>query len=164
VCPLSVCCNLPMRWFTLRSLLSWLLLVVIPLQGFAAGTAPGCHTVFPDARAGVVMRATDAGPQSAHHVHASADAHSVALHAAHLPENSAGTVPSADRSDTPVVGDHTPAQCKACSPCCVSALPSAPAPMLRPVLSGFMLFHEPLNHHRSTVPNGLERPPRSSLG
>ena len=152
-----------MRWHHLRFLLSWLLLVVIPLQGFAAVAAPACHpgknaaTPAIGALAGAAI--AEVAPHALHMGHTSAAPHPV--QAPDYPTDSAQTL---DNTYTAHGIDHQPQKCNACSPCCVSALPSVPVQVLASRILVFSPFPEPLNHHRSALPGGLERPPRPLHG
>lgn len=110
------------------------LLLVLPAQAALANTGAPCHS------------ATTGAHLPTQHT---------ALHSAvdggHLGHDGAGASPS------------TPA-CKGCSPCCLMALSSVPASATLASVPGDARFPDPPPLHRSTVPNGLERPPRTSLG
>jgi hypothetical protein len=142
---LPVCCNLAMRWAQLRLWVACFLLVVIPLKGFAAGMAPACHGVA-DA---MQMQTRTATAHSAHQPQeAGTDLHHSAGHA----------------TDIQDAQNHPDSKCKACSPCCTSALPSDQATVTPVATIAEATFPDPLNLHRSAIPGGLERPPRTLQG
>jgi hypothetical protein len=153
-----------MLWHRLRFLFSWLLLVVIPLQAFAAGAVPGCHPGKNAATPAIEAMAAAANAEVAPHAHHSVGHTSAAPHAVQSAHQLIDSVQTLDTTYIAQVADHQPHKCNACSPCCVSALPSVPVQVLASRILGFSPFPEPLNHQRSALPGGLERPPRPLPG
>jgi hypothetical protein len=131
----------------LRSVLMWLLLVAVPLQGYAAGGMLFCGAVG--------ERAPVAAGAEQHH-----DLAIAPLDGTHQHEAAAGT------SDLVAAWDlhgvmH--GKCSACASCCsVAALPSAPmaSAVVEPRATPF------IEYERADTGRGsarLERPPRLNL-
>lgn len=132
---------------TLRSILTWLLLVAVPLQGYAAAGMLFCGALG--------ERAPVAGGVEHHHDHASSPLDSTHQHVA-----------AAVASDDGAAWDlHSVmhGKCSACSSCCgVAALPSAPmaCAVFQPPATPFF------EYERTDTGRGsarLDRPPRLNL-
>lgn len=151
-----------MRWHHFRTLLSWLLLVVIPLQGFAAGAA--CHTGANAAQPAIEALAAAANADASQLAHRSMGHTEAAPHSVQTHDHPPGAAQHPDSAHTSHGVDHQTHKCNACSPCCVSALPSVPVQVLALSALGFSPFPEPLNHQLSELTGGLDRPPRPLPG
>jgi hypothetical protein len=143
-CP---CLRLRRMTRTLRSVLTWLLLVAVPLQGYAAAGMLFCGALG--------ERAPVAAGAAHHHDHASSPLDSTHLHEA-----------AAAASDDDAAWDlHSVmhGKCSACSTCCsVSALPSAPMTSagFEPRATPFIEYECADTGYGSAR---LERPPRLNL-
>lgn len=132
---------------TLRSVLTWLLLVAVPLQGYAAAGMLFCGAVG--------ERAPVAAGVEHHHDHATS-----ALDVTH---HHAATAGASDEGAAWDLHDVMHGKCSACSSCCsVAALPSAPmaSAVFEPRATSF------IEYERADTGRGsarLERPPRLNL-
>ena len=132
---------------TLRSVLTWLLLVAVPLQGYAAAGMLFCGAVG--------ERAPVAAGAEHHHDHATSPLGSTHQHEA-----------TADASDDGAawdLHDVMHGKCSACSSCCsVAVLPSAPiaSAVLERGAAPFIDYERADTGHG---PARLERPPRLHL-
>jgi hypothetical protein len=154
-------------WSTIRAMLVWLIVLAMPVQGFAAAGMLHC-AVGHGTTAGVA--ATKAAHTAVRSVdpHASAGAHArqdagAGAHTRHLAAASMGqmhdaaTHASGSQADGPVSSAHG---CSACAACCaVLALTGSTRVMVEPAGP---LFGPPglPGAAPSFVPPGLERPPR----
>jgi hypothetical protein len=144
-------------WSTIRAMLVWMIVLAMPVQGFAA--AGMLHCVAGHGAAGAVSASTagDPGARSAPpeprpgaHAHHAADTpmghgHHDTMHA------------SVSQVDDPVSSAHA---CSACAVCCaVVALPGGIRMTLEPEGRFFGPPGSP-GAAPSFVPSGLERPPR----
>jgi len=124
----------------LRTVLTWLLLLALPVQGIAASSMLGC------------------GLAQHHPAAASPD------HAAHPHEHAATGADEADAGAPGVQADGGAlTQCSACTACCSSAAIAA-----SPLVSDVVAFAPPYGAvpgkpHAGFSPSGLERPPRLFL-
>lgn len=138
----------------LRLVLTWLLMLALPLQGLAASAmrpCPAVHDGAHDARAGI-------------HVHDCAAAGAAARESSSL--RSADSAPAAGggaHGASMGCGDAAPVGCSSCSACCTAvAAPAAapelaePTPVARWPAVGFV--QSPI-----FVTGGPERPPRSAV-
>ena len=140
-----------------RSAMMWLLLVALPLQGFAAATMLNCgpnHQQMWEASVGARAERSDPAAHGDHqHPMDSADAHQKA---------EAGD-PADEGGSLHHLGKLSTFKCSACAACCMGvALPpsplafasSPPASVPTPNVSA---------PHVDFVSNGLDRPPRLFL-
>jgi hypothetical protein len=132
---------------TLRSVLTWLLLVAVPLQGYAAAGMLFCGALG--------ERAPVAAGVEHHHDRATS-----ALDGTH--QHEAAAVASDDGAAWDLHGVMH-GKCSACSSCCgVAALPSAPmaGAAFKPRETPFIEYERTDTGHGSAR---LERPPRLNL-
>jgi hypothetical protein len=154
-------------WSTIRAMLFWLIVLAMPVQGFAAAGMLHC-AVGHGTAAGVAASnaghtgARSADPDADAGGHAQQDA-GAGAHARHLGAAPNGqmhdalTHASGSQADGPVSSAHG---CSACAACCaVLALPGSIRLTVEP--AGH-LFGPPglADAAPSFVPPGLERPPR----
>lgn len=139
----------------LRKVLIWIVVTLLPLQGYAAAAMISCGPMH----ARMSLGAAESAPEAAEHLHAT---HSHAAHgqAAH----SHGEPASDNSSDLPAFGDLARSNCSACASCCTA--PAAPTPSQ--LLMGLPRSHAEAipffpTSEDSVVPDGLERPPRHHL-
>jgi hypothetical protein len=135
----------------LKTLLIWILIAGLPLQGMAAAIKASC------------------GPAHHHDLHASA-VHSHAAHSHHHEsegrQGNAGqdASPATMAGDGPVTvhGAGDSSYCSACAACCVGAC-APPAAIVLPSLHDLSERVLTLPSHIASgfVPGGLERPPKS---
>jgi hypothetical protein len=132
---------------TLRSVLTWLLLVAVPLQGYAAAGMLFCGALS--------ERAPVAAGAAHHHDHGSSPLDGTHQHAATAVANDDGTYWD--------LHGVMHGKCSACSSCCgVAALPSAPmaSAAFEPRATPFIEYERADTGHGSAR---LERPPRLNL-
>ena len=133
-----------------RAVLTWLLVVALPAQGFAAATMLNCG---PNHHRPVVMEL-------------SAHAHDHASHGHSGQHGAAATAGSVD--DPELAGtsarfesaDMTQAKCSACANCCSALAILSAAPVVakpRPAVVRFPVWQQPL---QPVDLSGLKRPPR----
>lgn len=131
----------------LRSVLTWLLLVAVPLQGYAAAGMLFCGAVGEHAPAAAGVE---------HHLdHAAAP-----LDGTHPHEATAG---ASDDGATPDLHGVVHGKCSACASCCsAAALPAAPmaSAVVEPRATRFIDFERADTGQGSAR---LERPPRPDL-
>ena len=143
-----------------RSLLIWIMAMLLPMQGMASAggllCAPGHHPAAPSASAH--------GEPAGHAHHGLQDAGAGrfvdAGHAHHgaLESNAAAGADAQEKGVSPHPADDS---CSACSACCAGAvLPSAALTLARVDLAGPVLC-APDGGVASVVGRGLERPPRA---
>src|SRR5687768_652304 len=130
----------------LRTFLSFLIMLAIPLQGFATASMLFCGPHH----ASLAQRA-DAG----HHDHGAAHAH-----------HHHDAAPATDDDETGLAGfvKLFSVKCSACAACCsLSALPATAMPSLSflPSISVAVPFFG--SSYAGIVPDGLERPPSQHL-
>lgn len=135
-----------------HTLLLWLLMAALPVQGMAAAIGTSCA---PIEHAGIPMLAPS-GLQQDHGATHHHDEYHSAPAVQHLHGSDAGSAP-----DHAPAGKHKQSTCGVCASCCTGAVapPSAPVPMPEHDHAGVALppFHLPVT---GFVPAGLERPPR----
>ncbi len=140
----------------LRSLLVWLMVLALPLQGLA-GTAMQHGATAPQQSA---HRSTAEAARSDHppfHAHVAA----VQGHTHGQAADPAGAVVEAPTSAPAVDGEH---HCSACAACCSAlGLPSWAEPLAAPTSASAAPPLPPVAVD-SFLPAGLDRPPRSGLG
>jgi hypothetical protein len=162
-----------MRLF--RNAVVWLMMLALPLQGYAAASMVNCAAGH--AEHAVAPRAAQSGPQPGHyheaatpnagHPHAAVGTHDHASHA-HAGHHEAAADPAieADVAQPPVLSaddQFADAKCSACAACCSGAaivsslaVPVVFAARTAPVLAALGL---PV----SFITDGPSRPPRSRL-
>lgn len=124
----------------LKTIFVWLLLLALPMQGYAAVTMLACGT------------GSHHGRTVAAHDH-SAHAHGAGTQAAgthHHPAHDTG-------------GKHGNAPCNACQGCCMGALMTSSIDWLPVDLSSTLPSASPAVLFSGHIPGGLERPPRAFL-
>lgn len=130
---------------TLKTLLLWLLMAVLPLNAVAAAMGMSCSTVH------------DRAAQAAS---AAAVEHKASEHSAH---HAAGHESAAAQPDAaPDAGDHAGhSTCSACSAFCVGAVAPPPAVIPAPSTNGSeIVLISPAPWVAGFVPDGHKRPPR----
>ena len=134
----------------IRILLTWILVALLPLQGYAAAAMISCGPVH----------AQQAGNAEAfHHSHASN-----AAGVSHTHHESAGAVAGGTGHDSPALPDLLKFKCSACAACCTgAAAPSPSMPSMAAIKSRAVtsLFFDWSDH--SIVLAGLDRPPSAPL-
>ena len=131
-----------------RFLLVWVLVALLPLQGYAAAAMISCGPMHAEQALKV---------QKFHH----GDHHSGRQHSHH---ESVGTSNSEPDEFPPALPDLLKFKCSACAACCTgAAAPSPSIPFVSLTKSHVVtsLFFDWSDH--SVVPPGLERPPRTAL-
>jgi hypothetical protein len=137
---------------TLKTLLLWLLIAVLPIQGLAAAMQASCGPAHHTASA--ISAITEAHSHAGKVTYSHDGQDAVTHHAA---------------SDAPVTADHssgTPhkhqsAFCSACAACCVGAVAPPSAAIQTPVYSNSgLIVISPPPLVTGFIPAGLERPPK----
>ena len=154
----------------LRAVLVWLMVLALPVQGFAVAAMLHCGPAQGPvslAAEGVQTVDTAAAADHAHHHQAgAADAHvDVDAHANTHADAVAADVPADVHSHHAAAGDRATGdhQCSVCAACCLAlALPAAMI-RLQPVLVDATFSRSALPALPSFVPTGLDRPPRPTL-
>ncbi len=134
---LILCCNCGVTIAVWKILLLCLMLVAIPLQGFAGGSTGVC--------AGHVQALPALSMSHSHHKPDAMDHH---VHAA-------GHANSGKAAADPV---HF--QCSACGSCCLGAAIHAFTPAPAAQMPQQANFADPSSHHLSPALGGLDRPPQ----
>ena len=130
----------------IRKALVWLVMALLPLQGYAAATMISCGP----------MHARMSSPAVHEHHHEAGGDHSHHQH-----DHAAPADADEERSN---IGDLMKFKCSACASCCTGS--AAPSPVLPAVVADaahgvrIPFFETPRD---SIVPDGLDRPPRTSL-
>jgi hypothetical protein len=140
----------------LKTLLLWLLVAVLPLQGVAAAAMTSCHArLYPGQAAMETAKHHHAGKMM--HLHASGSAVDVdvhAMHHAHHQGDHQGDHQLQDKHDAST-------SCSACAACCIGAA-ALPAGLdwtfVRNGSEPVQTFPSPFM--TGFIPAGLERPPR----
>ena len=135
---------------TFRTLVLWLLVLALPVQGYAASSRMACdtaHAVAADAphhaMSAMPQHEHDAGSQQDHHMMQADDI-------------------SVDVVASAVEPKKTDAKCSVCAACCIgmALLPAAmDLPFAANGSSSFLSASSPL--FDGHIPDGLKRPPRS---
>jgi hypothetical protein len=143
----------------IKTLLLWLLLAALPLQGYAAASMLPCQGGHgaPARIAGQPQRQADG---AAHHHAASARQVAASGHCA-MP-----TQHHQDHQDHPdhCGADAGNAKCSSCAACCVGAATAVPVSALagiRPAGSEAIPYR--VMHVTAHIPGGLERPPHTDF-
>ena len=135
----------------INTLMLWLLLAALPLQGMAAATRMSCAPAPNTAMTSEAQQTTHAG----HAMPAAGD------HASHAAEGVQGQHAAAAQDAAPNQHHHTSA-CGNCAACAFGA--AAPPPALAPVHAGAgadLPFSAAPRGTAGFIPPGLERPPRA---
>ena len=133
-----------------RIFLAWVLVALLPLQGYAAAAMISC---------GPMHAQQAANAEALHHSHASNAAGN-----SHGHHESAGTVGAGAGHDSPALPDLLKFKCSACAACCTgAAAPSPSMPSVAAIKSDAVtsLFFDWSDH--SIVLPGLDRPPSVPL-
>jgi hypothetical protein len=137
----------------LKTLLLWLLIAVLPVQGFAAVMKASCGSTH-HSPLRVVMEHEHHHDDSTMHSHHHDDAsmHSVAE------SSSSGFLATADKAS----GTYESSYCSACAACCFGAVAPPSALTLLPAYSSSeAVVVSPTPLVTGYIPGGLERPPRA---
>jgi hypothetical protein len=139
----------PMNRF-LKTLMLWLLLAALPLQGIAAAMQTTCGPMEHGGLAEATMSV---------HLH---EHGGDALDAGDTVATDTGAaVKSAMSHDTSPDDSHDHATCSACASCCVGAVAAPPAAVVTPAYgSSLPSAVAPVPLVTGFVPAGLERPPK----
>lgn len=141
--------NPPMRLLVWRFLLACLMLVAIPLQGFAAASMLGCgaghESLYGSSAQGVVNKN-----------------HEQHLHRANPADHHDSAASSAEHSATGVPSHATGEKfkCNACGPCCIGAALTAELVLNLAPFASSADFPDLTSHHLSPALGGLDRPPQ----
>ena len=143
-----------------RCFVMWLLVLALPVQGFAASTMLLCGAGHHG-----TVQATEGGHDHASHMHMGAqDVSAVSESAAH--DHAADTPLShEDSAFSPLTAKHANVmgKCSACAACCtVAFLPTNVIAFTAPAPSRVLPVVE-LTTHAGFIADGLERPPRLPL-
>ncbi len=140
-----------------RSAVMWLLLLALPLQGFAAATMLNCGPNHHQ------MWEASIGTPAAAHEHSGHADHQHPMDRADPGPTAASSAPDDAGSPVQQLGDLTQFKCSACAACCMgAALPTAaltfqsPPPTVAPGVSV-------LASHVGFLTDGPDRPPRHLL-
>lgn len=157
-----------MRFLT-RTVLAWLLMLAIPLQGFAATAMLFCAPSHHGVVAAAMSRQTahDHHQSTARHVeHQHGDMQHISHHG---PD--AGKAASNSQSDD-FTGHHAPSvkvgkladgKCSASAACCTGSALASTQPMNHAAMAGSILIPFVLESYVSHIPRGFDPPPRSVL-
>ena len=145
-----------------RFLLTCLLLVALPLQGFAATTMLVCephHESLYGSAAQVIAKQEKVqhlhgDHPSGHHETAAASAHQAGTGEATQAQTASG-VPSQDAADE--------FKCNACGPCCLGAALTTEVVLDVAPLAQAADFPDLTSHHLSPALGGLDRPPQQFI-
>ena len=135
-----------------RFIVACLLVLLLPLQGFAAATAFDCH-------AGQAQTALPAGSQAQDH-----SQHHAQVQATHQHQHEASDYLEPHATDAHTAhADGKPTKCNSCSPCCAGVLVGqVRTPAFAAARNGAN-FPEPTAQVPSPTLAGLDRPPRQHL-
>jgi hypothetical protein len=137
-----------------KTLLLWLLITALPLQGMAAVMKASCGTAHHGSAPTVAMVNEHHHDQHAMHEH---------RHGDHAVTHADSTVSdSSVKSDQSSAGhQHKNSSCSACAACCAGAVAPPSALLLAPVrMSSEAVLVSPAPLVTGHIPGGLERPPR----
>jgi hypothetical protein len=137
-----------------KTLLLWLLIAALPLQGFAAAMKASCGSAQHDLLQVAIMddeHHDDGVVTHSHHHDAGADSS--------LSDSAANTDKSSATHDK-----HQHSSCSACAACCVGAVAPPSASIWTPTYSSSeMVVISPSPLVTGYIPGGLERPPRHTF-
>ena len=134
----------------LKTLLLWLLLAALPLQGIAAAMQTACGPLKQDDSAETTLSV-----QSHHH-------DGDAMNMSDTDAADAGAVVKSAMPHDKSAGDqHKHASCSACASCCVGAFAPPSTAVITPTYSNLLpAVVTPVPLLTSFIPTGLERPPK----
>lgn len=151
----------------LKSLLLWLLIAALPIQGLAAAMKATCgptHHMPGMSMSGMIMSAgmgthMNASAQLHDHQHA----HEASSHH-DGPAPQASSMPDDEASSDPLGKQVKSSTCGACATCCVGAVapPTASFHVPEPDFSNHSII-SPASRLAGYIPPSLERPPKFSL-
>jgi hypothetical protein len=143
-------------------LLTYLLLVAMPMQGFAAATMLACGPNH-DSLHGSVAQVVATGKQ-AQHPHSGGHSHKHEISAASAENASTGEAAQA-QTVSGVPSAHTDAdfKCDACGPCCLAAALTTDVVIRVVPVSSSADFPDPTCNYLSPALGVLDRPPRHVL-
>jgi hypothetical protein len=125
-----------------KTVMLWLLLAALPLQGFAAAVQTSCSPMTHHDSSEMVMQAHS-------HGHEADDA------------ESSTTFVSAKPSGGSVDAKHKSSFCSACATCCIGAVAPPSVSVMTPVYrSSLPVVSSPPALVAGFIPAGLERPPK----
>jgi hypothetical protein len=139
----------------LKTLLLWLLIAALPVQGFAAVAKASCGPAHHNAAPVAVMTGEPHhGDDEVHHSHDRGDG---SMHAA-----AEGASSDSSASADKLSGTYKSSYCSACVACCVGAV-APPSALILPAAysSSETVVVSPLPLVAGYIPDGLKRPPRS---
>lgn len=151
----------------LRTVLTWLLVLALPAQGYAAQAMLFCGPAHHRAMLSETVVHGAAVHDHAEHGGGPADTHTpdgavqAATEAADAHAGSHGPVASGDnagKAESPGAGT-----CSACAACCSAAIITSPSQAFAPVRLTPDYGIAAIERHDSRAGGGLERPPRSLL-
>ena len=135
-----------------RTVLLWLLLLALPMQGYAAATMVNCGSNHHRMAAAAKFGGATSASAAAHHVHHG-------MQGSHVHDESAGS----NKHDIHPSDPASKFKCSACAACCVgAALPIAPLVFATAAPSGAppdFFSIGPIGF----LTDGPDRPPRTSL-
>lgn len=141
----------------IKTLLLWLLMAALPLQGLAAVMKASCG---PAHHAGVPAAMLAEGH---HHDHAGGDHHHHHDFAQHAAAGGAHADNTDDATDSASAAStiNTSSYCSACAACCVGAVAPPSVTLWTPGdAAAETIFIAPASLVTGHIPAGLERPPR----
>lgn len=151
----------------LRTVLTWLLVLALPAQGYAAQAmlfcGPGHHGGA--ASEGIVSVAHDHAEHPGGHTESGASHEAVHVHAhADTADTHAATDDLGAAADKPAKAQSLGADtCSACAACCSAAAMTSTSPTLAALQLTPEYGIAAIEHHGSRAGDGLERPPRTFL-
>jgi hypothetical protein len=138
----------------LKTLLLWLLIAALPVQGMAAVMKASCGPAHHGAMPTVTTVNEHHHDQHASHEHEHHD-HAIA----HSDSTASGSAMTTDQSSAG--HQHENSSCSACAACCAGAVAPPSALLLAPVHgSSEAVLISPAPLVTGHIPDGLERPPR----
>lgn len=154
--------NPVMRGSVWRFLLTCLLLVAMPLQGYAAATLLVCGASHDSLYVSVAQATAD--PIQAEHLHSGEPSHPHEVSATSAGKASADEAAQA-QAVPGVPSPHAAAhfKCNACGPCCPGAALATEVVLNLAPLARSADFPDLTSNHLSPTLGGLDRPPQSIL-
>lgn len=157
-----LCFNPLMRGSVWRFLLTCLLLVAMPLQGFAAATMLVCGANHENLYGSATRVA--ATPKQAQHLHGAHQTDHHEISAASAEKAGTGEVTQAQAaSGVPSHNTAAKFKCNACGPCCLGAALTTEVVLDVAPLAQSADFPDLTSHHLSPALGGLDRPPQHIL-
>nr|WP_229509483.1 hypothetical protein [Massilia sp. CCM 8734] len=142
-----------------RTLLVWLMLLAIPLQGFAAASSALCAAANAPLASHVA-----ASMEEGHCAELDSAAPDSAAPDSAAPDSAAPDSAAPDSAAPDSAAADSPAKCSNCAFCCVgmAIAPAFPAPGAAPPLASELIAYAAM-HVTAHIPGGLERPPHSPI-